>query len=148
MRTTDGARDGAFARSHAVPPSVGCVQPTRRTVHVHVLAAHAVPPARTIARIAHWLLPWACTLILSASLAHALEQALSQTLPQPPVLPTRAASATAAPTAARPEASCDGHSGSMQYVGPSAWIRADPQGPLCQASPAQPGARTDLEHTP
>ena len=45
-----------------------------------------INPARSVARIARWLLPWASVLLLSGAVAHGLEQAVERTsyeMPQP-----------------------------------------------------------------
>src|SRR5215472_15070510 len=45
-----------------------------------------INPARAVARMARWLLPWASVLLLSGAVAHGLEQAVERTLyetPQP-----------------------------------------------------------------
>ena len=45
-----------------------------------------INPARAVARVARWLLPWASVLSLSGAVAHGLEQAVVRTLyetPQP-----------------------------------------------------------------
>ena len=98
-------------------------------------------PARTVARIGHWLLPWTCVLLVSGSIAQAIEQPLARAVPEPPVLPVAAMNAPADPTAATRDASCAARDGGTQHVGLNAGNPADPQGQPCLRPPARPGSR-------
>lgn len=57
--------------------------------------ASAAAVARIAARAGRWLLPWACGLLLSATLVSAAEQALVHNPPNPPVVTVAAAPALA-----------------------------------------------------
>jgi hypothetical protein len=87
--------------------------------------------AQTTARVGQWLLPWTCTLILSATIVHALEAGLARTLSEPtPIV---------ASTTGTSDAGCYARGGGAQDIDMDPRVPVPPRN-KCPLTPAEPGA--------
>jgi hypothetical protein len=84
------------------------------------------------ARGGWWLLPWACVMVLSSTMATAAEQALVRILPD---------QSTPAGLPAVPDLSCDTRGGGPMTVGLNTWLSSEPQMKPCFEPLAGAGSR-------